>query len=318
MQIETTQLSPARMGVNESIGAWRTRLSPDEPRPDAKRISVVTGTHGDELEGQYVCYELIRRIREAPRHLTGIVDVYPAVNPLGIDSIMRGIPNFDLDMNRLFPGRDDGSMPERYAKTVMQAVSGSDLALDIHASNVFLYEIPQIRINELTVKQLMAPALMANVDYIWVHGAATVLEATLAHSLNMSGTPCLVVEMGIGMRLTKSYGDQLVDGIFNLMASLGIWAGPHAVSHMPRVSTDGKVQYVNAGVPGVFMPVAQHTDHVEEGEVIGHILSPLTGEAVETLTAPATGLMFTLRAYPMVYEGALIARILADAEEGER
>lgn len=56
------------------------------------------------MEGQYVCFELIRRIEENKGQLTGIVDVYPAMNPLGIDSITRGIPAFDLDMNRLFPG----------------------------------------------------------------------------------------------------------------------------------------------------------------------------------------------------------------------
>ena len=66
-----------------------------------KRISIVTGIHGDELEGQYVCYELSRRIQEHLEYLNGIVEIYPAMNPLGIDSITRGIPAFDLDMNRM-------------------------------------------------------------------------------------------------------------------------------------------------------------------------------------------------------------------------
>ena len=29
-----------------------------------KRVCIVTGTHGDELEGQMVCYELVRIIKE--------------------------------------------------------------------------------------------------------------------------------------------------------------------------------------------------------------------------------------------------------------
>ena len=59
-----------------------------------KRFSVVTGTHGDELEGQYVCYEVSRILQENTDKLNGIVDIYPALNPLGIDSIERGIPGF--------------------------------------------------------------------------------------------------------------------------------------------------------------------------------------------------------------------------------
>ena len=45
---------------------------------------------------------------------------------------------------------------------------------------------------------------LLNLDFIWVHEAATVLQSTIAHSLNSLGTPTLVVEMGIGMRITQS------------------------------------------------------------------------------------------------------------------
>ncbi|MDO4978430.1 MAG: succinylglutamate desuccinylase/aspartoacylase family protein, partial [Eubacteriales bacterium] len=90
--------------VDEVLEIKKMRLQPDDLPENAKRISIVTGIHGDELEGQYVCFELLRRIKKEKNKLKGIVDVYPAMNPLGIDSITRGIPAFDLDMNRLFPG----------------------------------------------------------------------------------------------------------------------------------------------------------------------------------------------------------------------
>ena len=36
-----------------------------------KRICIVTGTHGDELEGQMVCYEMARRLNAAISSLNG-------------------------------------------------------------------------------------------------------------------------------------------------------------------------------------------------------------------------------------------------------
>ena len=197
--------------VDETLNIRKNRLVPVGGLTGGeKRISIVTGTHGDELEGQYVCYELQRRIREHPEQLSGIVDVYPALNPLGIDSITRGIPGFDLDMNRIFPGAENGSMPEYIAARIVEDLSGSDMVIDIHASNIFLREIPQVRINTLSRDVLLPYAKKLNVDYIWIHGAATVLESTLAHSLNSIGTPTLVVEMGVGMRITKEYGLSLI------------------------------------------------------------------------------------------------------------
>jgi predicted deacylase len=88
--------------VDEVLRIKKRCIMPDGSESVPKRISIVTGIHGDELEGQYVCFELARRIEENKKCLNGIVDIYPAMNPLGIDSVTRGIPAFDLDMNRIF------------------------------------------------------------------------------------------------------------------------------------------------------------------------------------------------------------------------
>ena len=298
--------------VDETLHIKKNRLTPEKGLSGGeKRISIVTGTHGDELEGQYVCYELQRRIRETPECLTGIVDVYPALNPLGIDSITRGIPAFDLDMNRIFPGAENGSMPEYIAARIVDDLQGSDMVIDFHASNIFLKEIPQVRINTLSRDVLVPYAKKLNVDFIWVHAAATVLESTLAYSLNSIGTPTLVVEMGVGMRITKDYGNQLVDGIFALMKDMGIWTGDTITPKQPIISEDGEVSFINAGSSGVFVPAVEHWKDVKKGEHIGDILNPLTGEVAERILSPADGIVFTLREYPIVSEGSLIARILA-------
>ena len=148
--------------VDEVLEIRKKRIMPENPTDDMKRMSVVTGIHGDELEGQYVCFELQRRIEQDKGCLTGIVDIYPAMNPLGIDSITRGIPAFDLDMNRLFPGDIDGSMMEHVVARIMEDVAGSDCVFDIHASNIYLTEIPQIRINELHQDILVSMAEAAS------------------------------------------------------------------------------------------------------------------------------------------------------------
>ncbi len=311
--------------VDETLRIRKNRIMPEKETEASagsmKRISIVTGIHGDELEGQYICYELQRRIALEKEKLHGIVDIYPAMNPLGIDSITRGIPAFDLDMNRLFPGDVNGNMTEYIAAEIIRDVKGSDCVLDIHASNIYLTEIPQIRINELNEETLVPLAREANVDFIWVHGASTVLEATFAYSLNSIGTPVLVVEMGVGMRITKSYGDQLVDGIFNLMKKLGIWSGEVTAPRTPIISRDPEdVSYLNARVSGIFLPTVKHWEELKKGDEIGRIVDPLSGTVLDIVTAPVDGILFTIRDYPVVGEGSLMGRLLrkeayAHAEE---
>lgn len=296
--------------VDEELRIKKHRIAPEHPG-SGKRISIVTGIHGDELEGQYVCYELSRRIQEHPEYLSGIVDIYPALNPFGIDSITRGIPAFDLDMNRIFPGRLDGDMNEYVAAEIVRDLEGSDLCIDIHASNIYLTEIPQIRINEEHLLSLMPYALSTNVDFIWVHGASTVLESTLAYSMNSRNVPTLVVEMGVGMRITEEYGNQLTDGILHLMKELGIWAGPVGEVKKPIVSQNpDEVTFLNAPVSGIFIKTLCHGALVKKDMEIGRIVDPLSGSLLCTVTAPADGWLFTVREHPVVDEGSLMARIL--------
>ena len=309
---ELGSVCEVKLPIGETLAIKRNRILPvDTAQGKRKRIGIVTGIHGDELEGQYVCYEVLRRIREQPECLTGIVDVYPAMNPMGIDSMTRGIPGFDLDMNRIFPGSGDGAMTEYVAHKIIEELSGADLIVDIHASNIYLTEIPQIRINELHSDVLVPLACHMNVDFVWVHASSTVLESTLAYSLNSTGTPTLVVEAGVGMRITKAYGAQLADGLMNTMRTLGIWQGAAYPARAPIVDAraDGVV-FFNAPKAGIFVPEAKHWTTLERGDVVGRIVNPLTGDVLAEITTPERGILFTIREYPVVDEGSLVGRLL--------
>lgn len=281
-----------------------------------KRVSIVSGIHGDELEGQYVCYLLNTWLEKNSDKLDGIVDIYPSVNSLGIDSITRSIPFYEVDLNRVFPGNKNDFLPAQIADGVVEAIKGSDIAIDIHSSNIFLKELPQIRISNTYAKDLVPLAKKLNIDFVWIHDAVTVLESTFAHAMNTNGTKTLVVEMGVGMRITREYGFQLLDGILNLLHSEGMLRGfePKEV-RLPMISEqDGVVYYLNSNSAGIFVPLIEHCQQVSAGELVGEVMNPLTGAIEEEVYAPGAGMLFTLREYPVVYEGSLLARIFGSVK----
>ncbi len=294
--------------VGESFRIQRCRYAPKKEE-GIKRISIVSGIHGDELEGQYVCFLLGQWLRNNPDKIRGIIDIYPAINSLGIDSITRSIPFYDVDLNRIFPGSKNDFLPAQIADGVVNIMKGSDFAIDIHSSNVFLREIPQVRIAKSQEEILVPLANLLNIDFVWVHDAVTVLESTFAHAMNTIGTKTLVVEMGVGMRLGKAYGHQLLDGLLNLMSHEGILDIEPLDVRMPIQSHVGEVAYLNAACPGLFVPAIEHCQVIEKGSVVGHIVSALSGEVMDEVIAPISGMLFTIRAYPIVYEGSLLGRI---------
>ena len=281
------------------------------------RVAVVSGVHGDELEGLYVCHRLAARLEalaaERPEALRGQVELYPALNPLGLDTLERRVPIYGVDLNRVFPGHPEGIVPQRLTHATLAALEGAELVIDIHASNVYLREIPQVRISRSFEEKLVPLARRMNLDLVWIHEAVTVLENTIAHSLNDRGVPCLVAEMGVGMRVTPAYADQMVTGILHVWRELGVLDPAlelEAAEHEPLVADDDNVVYLNAETSGMFVACVEHWKEVRRDDLLGRIVSPLRGELLEEVRSPVAGVLFTLREYPLVYEGSLLARIM--------
>lgn len=277
------------------------------------RVCIVSGIHGDEIEGLYVCHELARWLENNSKWLKGRVELYPAANPLGIMTMNRAVPVFESDLNRNFPGHPDGLLPQRIAATLIEKCKGAALVIDVHASNIFLRELPQVRINDMFADTLVPLAMDMNLDVIWVHGAMTVLEATLSHSLNAVKTPCLVLEMGVGMRITPAFTDQLVAGILRAWQKLGVIDAAAALpvcTHRPMIADDHNVHYLNAETSGLFVATVPKLNGVKKGEMLGKIVSAFKGEILSTVKSPVDGFLFTLREHPIVYEGSLMARIM--------
>jgi predicted deacylase len=47
-------------------------------------------------------------------------------------------------------------------------------------------------------------------------------------------------------------------------------------------------------------------------------VSPFEGKVLQDVVSPVDGFLFTLRTYPIVYEGSLLARISTSSQTAER
>ena len=301
----------AMLPIGESLVVQKNRISGIRAR--GPRVAVVTGMYGDELEGQFVAYELVRRLNENPLSLMGVVDVYPALNPLGLSALEHGVPQFDIDLERTFPGNPDGNLTEVLADAVYRDILGARVCVVIHSSDAYVREMTQARIDEGDSKDLVNLASLLNPQIIWVRDCQPVAEPTLAHALNAKRCPTIVVEMGAGTGVSTDSGSWLVEGILRLLEHLHAWTGSTIALPFPRVVRGGNVAVITASSPGLFIPRVEHGTQVRRDDVIGAIVDPLEGTTACEVRAPCNGLLFSLRAYPITQPGSLLARIL---EEG--
>src|SRR3954466_14875021 len=101
----------------------------------------ISGTHGDEYEGQVALCNLARSLK--PEMIQGRVIILPAANlPAAVAG--RGAPPIDEgNLNRLFPGDPDGSVTEQIAFYIEhELVARADLVVDLHSGGSSLMYVP--------------------------------------------------------------------------------------------------------------------------------------------------------------------------------
>ena len=279
------------------------------------RLAIISGLHGDELEGIALCGRLVSFLsklqQENPKAIQGQIEIYPVANPQSLNSSQRLWPMGNADMNRQFGGNGKSLISEISKYILNDIVHNSDIAVDIHAGNLFLKELPQVRIIEGYDKKLIPLASQCNVDLIWVHPMADFFRLTLGFNLNKAKIRTIVIEAGVGARLDKNIGDQLFYGMIRFMRSIEVLDCEEPIVKIkePILVNPDEVNMVASNRSGFFVSEVNLGKKVEIDDPIGRIICPYDGSVLEEVKASSNGLIFTLREDPMTYDGSVVARI---------
>ena len=99
------------------------------------------GNHGDEYEGPVALFNFAGRTRIAD--IQGRVIVVPAMNYPAFEVATRVSPIDGLNLNRIFPGRPDGTVTEIIADYFSRILLPlADYVLDIHSGGKTLDFVP--------------------------------------------------------------------------------------------------------------------------------------------------------------------------------
>jgi hypothetical protein len=110
---------------------------------DGPTVLLTGGVHGDEYEGPIALARLIRELDLS--RLTGRLIVVPAVNYPAFIAGTRTSPIDDINLNRTFPGKRNGTITEMIAHYVTtELLTRSDYLMDFHAGGSSLQYLPTI------------------------------------------------------------------------------------------------------------------------------------------------------------------------------
>lgn len=274
------------------------------------RVVIAAGIRGDAPEGIRVAHRVGAYLKTHEDRLTGKVDIFPCANPLAAHRGTRNWPFFDTDLNRLFPGKEDGHPPAQVARALCDDIAGADQVIELRGARPAFSEASQaiVRHDHDESAEL---AMHANVSVVWRRQPGPAAPTTFAHQFPGS----IVLEGGTGNRLTTGVGNDLADGILNLLVHLGVLPDEGLPFHWaaiqrPLLVTDAQVHRVRANRGGLFLPSGAIWTEVEAGGVVGTIIDPLTGETREEVQSSVGGRVLAIRELPVVFPGTMVARVV--------
>lgn len=265
-------------------------------------LLVCAAIHGDELNG----VEIIRRLRmmRGLRNLRGTLVLVPVVNIFGFIHQSRYLPD-RRDLNRCFPGRENGSIASRVAYLFFdEVVRKCTHIVDLHTAAVNRDNLPQIRaaLGEEGVDE------MAQGFRIPVIVNSGLIENSLREQAGKLGIPVITYEAGEALRLDEHCIVTGVRGIVSVMRTLNMLAGRRVATVRAEPYIARSTYWVRAPVDGMFRPIAKLGMRVKKGDAIGIIAAPFAG-VEEVLHAPSDGIVICFGTLPLVNEGEALFHI---------
>jgi predicted deacylase len=242
--------------------------------------------------------------------LRGTVLIVPVANPISFDQRIRSTWVDALhsgntgNLNRVWPGRDDGFLTERLAHVISsQVISRADVVLDIHngmPGRLTIYYGYHYAGHSQTIERSNELSIAFGIE-ILVEGAAPDVAAapTLgSYVLDRLDRPFVMVELGdfYGFRFKeeekatqpiRTAVEVGVTGSLNVLRCLGMLSDARfAPSSQIVISPERRCQPSHGGVlvPRVF---PQDIGSVyPKGYVLGEVLDPFTSEVLDEIRAP--------------------------------
>ena len=276
-------------------------------------LALVSGSHGTEYASIIALEKLIAELD--PAQISGTVILVPLVNTASFEQkVVHLNPTDKKNMNRFYPGKQDGTQTERAAYLISkEVVDKCDYLIDFHGGDFdeslrqYAYWVLSGNAKQDEISKQMALAF--GLDHIIISADRPKdLSATkyLDNTATMRGKPAVTVEAGHAGTVETDDVAALVNGVLSVMRYLKMLPGEaHPAEHPVWIQS---LADLPSPVTGIFYPLVKRGTYVAEGMKLGYV-TDYFGKVIFEARAPAAGVLLHICAVPSMVKGNTIADI---------
>jgi uncharacterized protein len=276
-------------------------------------LALLAGAHGTEYASIIALERLITSLD--PTQLAGTVIIVPLLNVPSFTAVVPHLNPVDgKNMNRMYPGRMDGTQTDRASYLITKhVVEPSDHLIDFHGGDIdeslrpYSYWTKTGRSAQDAVS--LGMVLAFGLDHIVISTERPTDPAASRYLENTATTrnkPSITVEAGHAGTVEPDDVAALVNGSLGVMRHLKMLPGTAArVEHPVWIE---RLTDITSEHSGIFYPLVKRGTYVETGMKVGYV-TDFVGRQIFEARAKAAGVLLYIRAVPSISKGDPIASI---------
>ena len=262
-----------------------TIVTGTEPGPT---VLVTAGIHGSEFPGTLALIEMLRDL--SPEDIRGRLIAFHPVNSQAFRTrVSMILPEDGVNLNRVFPGRPDGTPSERTAWRITEFQDLADFHLDLHSGDLYEELSPFVYYSVLGEEPVTGASVKAaqvlNVPYL-VRSSSKV--GTIG-SAALRGTPGLLVERGGAGDCRREDVELYKKDVTNVLKHLGLIEGHPELPPRPPAEL-GDITYLESQYNGLWVSEVVAGQMVAAGQKLGQVVD-FFGKVVEVYEAGHDGVV---------------------------
>ncbi|KAI9478339.1 MAG: hypothetical protein EXX96DRAFT_570460 [Benjaminiella poitrasii] len=271
-------------------------------------VGITAAVHGNELNGVPCIHRVVSEIDV--RHLRGTVVAVPCVNVSGYLKFTRDFAD-GRDLNRLFPGREDGFASQVYCYQLMnRVISQFNYLIDLHTASFGRVNSYYVRADmndpfSATMARLQQPQIV-------LHNSGQ--DGTLRSAASARGIRAITVEIGNPQLFQSQYVQWSYVGVMRILDHLKMYnlndqsAEDILALGPPNTILCSKGFWIYTKTGGVLEVYPGVNTIVQKGDLIARMKN-IFGNVVDEYHAPCSGIVIGRSSNPVAMSGDRIIHL---------
>ena len=282
-----------------------------------KSACIIGNLRGNEIQQIYICSQLVKamkhleeqgRIREGHSLL-----IIPAANPYSANSKERFWPTDKTDINRMFPGYDQGETTQRIAAGIFDIIKDYELGIQFSSFYMPGKFMPHVRMMA-TGYESVDMAKQFGLPYVVKRKIRPYDTTTLNYNWQIWETKAFSLFSTATTEIDPASAKESIHSVLRFLSKQGIIDYNTHDGFISTVIEDTELVSVRTKQAGIYESHIEVGTEVHSGQLLACILDPLEGEVLEELRAPTDGIVFFAHNEPLTYANTAVIKLIATNE----